>query len=147
MDPQVDFFFTNNANHFEQSKNEAPMFPISYLSKLAGNGAFGSYCEASGGRLVSLAYTPAAICARPQRRIVKTKIEKNFPKIIFVAEQNMKPKIEEKEMSKKEKKTSWKFSILEKKISDPCAQTDKFEDLSYRFFERLYCMLHGYDID
>ena len=103
MDPQVDFFFTNNANHFEQSKNEAPMFPISYLSKLAGNGAFGSYCEASGGRLVSLAYTPAAICARPQRRIVKTKIEKNFPKIIFVAEQNMKPKIEEKEMSIKKK--------------------------------------------
>ena len=101
--PAGRLFFTNNANHFEQSKNEAPMFPISYLSKLAGNGAFGSYCEASGGRLVSLAYTPAAICARPQRRIVKTKIEKNFPKIIFVAEQNMKPKIEEKEMSIKKK--------------------------------------------
>ena len=38
---------------------------LGFLNKLAEDGAFGSYSEASGGRLASLAYTPNACKARP----------------------------------------------------------------------------------
>ena len=44
---------------------------ISFLKELAVDGAFGSYSEATGGRLASLAYTPPpllAALATPQHR-------------------------------------------------------------------------------
>ena len=62
---------------------------LAFFIKLAVDGAFGSYSEASGGRLASLAYTPAA---RPHhspsakkiavKNLEWKKISKKFEKIL-----------------------------------------------------------------
>ena len=61
---------------------------LSKLGKLAVDGAFGSYSEASGGRLASLAYPPTRRFARPNYSLsgkkfgaIKKKLKKKIGKI------------------------------------------------------------------
>ena len=74
-----------------------------YLKKLAVDGAFGSYSEASGGRLASLAYTPTARFARPpparNSKINRKNISKK--KTILLKKKS--------EAGKFLKKKNWKF--------------------------------------
>ena len=77
---------------------------LNFYSLLAVDGAFGSYSEASGGRLASLAYTPRRSLRSPPAWNIK-KNRRNTSENKFWWGKNLKPKIfEEKNLEKKSRK-------------------------------------------
>ena len=98
---------------------------FSILLKLAVDGPFGSYSEASGGRLASLAYPPpTARCARPQpqREIIKKSIK------YFRKKKNLMKK---KKLEKFEEKKNWEKNLKKKKIVKKCFFFSIFQNFSH----------------